>query len=595
MNLISKIYFILTKQNKKKSIFFFFFLILATIFEVLSISLIFPAVTILINADLPENLQFIDSGLETLSTLTGLNYLIVGISILILVFFIKNIFLLYYFWWKNGYSNDVQKHLSQRLFMTYLRQPYTFHLQRNSSELIRNLVNEVSTFQKTFQSGLELIFEIFVLFSILVLIFVAEPKGALIVFLLIAIFSLIIYFFTQKKVKNWGKIRLSLSSKYFQNVTQAIGSIKDIILTGRENNFLYNHYDQKSILTKIQQKFATITILPRFLFEFLAVFGILSLIIFFISEGRSYENILPSVSLFAMAGYRLMPSANRILVAAQGFRYRYMSIDILYEELRLRDLHDNKVDNEFFEPANPSIEKTQKSVNHFNDKVEIIDLSYKYQNTKINTLKNINLTIERGQSIGIFGASGSGKSTLVSLILGLLEPTYGKIKIDGNDLDKIKSTWQKNIGYVPQSVYLTDDTISQNIAFGLSKDLISDKMVEKAIEASQLKKFVNSLENGKETVVGENGVRLSGGQVQRIGIARALYHNPSVVIFDEATSSLDYETEKELMKDINMLKSNKTLIIIAHRLTTVEKCDFIIRLESGQIIDRGKPEVILKK
>ena len=378
-------------------------------------------------------------------------------------------------------------------------------------------------------------------------------------------------------------------------MTQAIGSIKDIILTGRENNFLYNHYDQKSILTKIQQKFATITILPRFLFEFLAVFGILSLIIFFISEGRSYENILPSVSLFAMAGYRLMPSANRILVAAQGFRYRYMSIDILYEELRLRDLHDNKVDNEFFEPSNPSIEKTQKSINPFNDKVEIVDLSYNYQNTKKNTLKNINLTIERGQSVGIFGASGSGKSTLVSLILGLLEPTYGKIKIDGNDLYKIKSTWQKNIGYVPQSVYLTDDTISQNIAFGLSKDQISDKMVEKAIEASQLKKFVNSLENGKETIVGENGVRLSGGQVQRIGIARALYHNPSLVIFDEATSSLDYETEKELMKDINMLKSNKTLIIIAHRLTTVEKCDLIIRLESAQIIEIGKPEFILKK
>ena len=174
-------------------------------------------------------------------------------------------------------------------------------------------------------------------------------------------------------------------------MTQAIGSIKDIILTGRENNFLYNHYDQKSILTKIQQKFATITILPRFLFEFLAVFGILSLIIFFISEGRSYENILPSVSLFAMAGYRLMPSANRILVAAQGFRYRYMSIDILYEELRLRDLHDNKVDNEFFEPANPSIEKTQKSINPFNDKVEIVDLSYNYQNIKTNTLKNISV------------------------------------------------------------------------------------------------------------------------------------------------------------------------------------------------------------
>ncbi len=562
-------------------------------FEILSISLVFPAVSILINADLPESLQFLNNGLQSLSSFTGLNYIITGISVLILIFFLKNIFLLYYFWWKNGYSNDVQRQLSQRLFMTYLRQPYTFHLQRNSSVLIRNLINEVVTFQKTFQSGLELIFEIFVLISILVLIFVAEPKGALVVFILITFFSSIIYLFTRKKVKNWGKIRLSLSTKYFQNVTQAIGSIKDIILTGRENNFLFNHYKQKSVLTKIQQKFATITILPRFLFEFLAVFGILSLIIFFISEGRSYENILPSVSLFAMAGYRLMPSANRILVSIQGFRYRFMSIDILYDELKLRDLNEKKIDNKFFVPKNLITNEAQKFENPFLNRIEIINLNYNYKNVKTKTLKNINLTIERGQSIGIFGPSGSGKSTLVSLILGLLEPTSGKIRIDGSEWNDKKSAWQRTIGYVPQSVYLTDDSISQNIAFGLSKDQVRDDMMERAIEASQLKKFINSLEQGKETIVGENGVRLSGGQVQRIGIARALYNNPSVLIFDEATSSLDYETEKELMKDINMLKTNKTLIIIAHRLTTVEKCDFVIRLKSGEIIEKGKPEDIL--
>ena len=594
MKIISKIYSILTYENKKNSIIFFSLLVLATIFEVLSISLIFPAITILINSELPDNLQFISYGLDYLSDITGQNDIVVGLSILILVFFLKNTFLLYYFWWKNGYSNEVQKQLSQRLLLTYLRQPYSFHLQRNSSDLIRNLVSEVSTFQKTFQSGLELVFEIIVLISILILIFIVEPKAALIVFSIIVAISYIIYKLTSRAIKYWGKTRLSESSKYFKNVSQAIGSVRDIILTGRENNFLFAHFNQKSILVKIQQKFGTITVLPRFLFEFLAVFGILLITIIFISEGRSYEKIIPSISLFAMAGYRLMPSINRILVSAQGFRYRFMTIDILYDELMGDNSERKKIENNFVKPSKVSIDQSQKYENLFKDQIKITGLCYNYKNTSIKTLNNINLNIKKGQSLGIFGPSGSGKSTLISLILGLLEPTRGKIEIDGVDLRKKIIPWQRNIGYVPQSVYLIDDTISQNIAFGISPDQIDIKKIEKAIEAAQLKKFIDTLNDKTDTIVGENGVRLSGGQIQRIGIARALYHNPSVVVFDEATSSLDYEIEKELMKDINMLKSDKTLIMIAHRLTTVENCDFVIKLKSGKIIDQGKPEKVLR-
>ncbi len=595
MKIISKIYSILTYENKKNSIIFFSLLVLATIFEVLSISLIFPAITILINSELPDNLQFISYGLDYLSDITGQNDIVVGLSILILVFFLKNTFLLYYFWWKNGYSNEVQKQLSQRLFLTYLRQPYSFHLQRNSSDLIRNLVSEVSTFQKTFQSGLELVFEIIVLISILLLIFIVEPKAALIVFSIIVAISYIIYKLTSRTIKSWGKTRLLESSKYFKNVSQAIGSVRDIILTGRENNFLFNHYNQKSILTKIQQKFGTITILPRFLFEFLAVFGILTITIIFISEGRSYEKILPSISLFAMAGYRLMPSINRILVAAQGFRYRFMSIDILYDELMGNNYEKKIIENNFVKPSKVSIDHSKKYENMLNNQIKITGLCYNYKNTSIKTLNNINLNIKKGQSLGIFGPSGSGKSTLISLILGLLEPTKGKIEIDGIDLRKKIIPWQRNIGYVPQSVYLIDDTISQNIAFGISPDQIDMKKIEKAIEAAQLKKFIDTLRDKTDTIVGENGVRLSGGQIQRIGIARALYHDPSVVVFDEATSSLDYQTEKELMNDIDKLKKNKTLIIIAHRLVTVEKTDYLIKIESGEIIKQGKPEEVLNK
>ena len=595
MNSIKKLYSILTIDNKKDSIIFFILLIFATIFEILSIALIFPAITILLKSELPEKLDFIHTALEKLSNYTSIDYVTLGLSILILVFLFKNIFLLYYFWWKNGYSNEVQKQLSQRLFLTYLRQPYALHLQRNSSELIRNLVSEVATFQKTFQSILELVFELFVLTSIVLLLFITEPKGLSIIFLIISLITLSIYLFTYKRIKKWGKIRLSESNKYFQNVSQAIGSLRDIILTGRENNFLHNHYSQKSILTKLQQKFAVISIMPRFLFEFLAVFAIMSLTIFFISEGKSYETILPLIGLFAMAGYRLMPSVTRILVAVQSFKYRFVSIEMLHKEIHLKNLHDKNIDNDFFVPSEISSDQLESYKDIFNNEIKIENLNYGYANSKIKTLKKINLTIKKGQSIGIFGPSGSGKSTLISLILGLLTPTSGSIKIDNQELKNQLIPWQRNIGYVPQSVYLTDDTIAQNIAFGISKDKINNKMIDRAINASQLKEFISSLEHGIKTIVGENGVRLSGGQLQRIGIARALYNNPSVLVFDEATSSLDYETEKELMIDINKLKKEKTLIIITHRLSIVDKCDLIIKIKSGEIVEQGKPETILKK
>ena len=595
MNSIKKLYSILTIDNKKDSIIFFLLLIFATIFEILSIGLIFPAITILLKSELPEKLDFIHTSLEKFSNYTDIDYVTLGLSILILVFLFKNIFLLYYFWWKNGYSNEVQKQLSQRLFLTYLRQPYTLHLQRNSSELIRNLVSEVATFQKTFQSILELIFELFVLTSIVLLLFITEPKGLSIIFLIISLITLGIYLSTYKKIKKWGKIRLLESNKYFQNVSQAIGSLRDIILTGRENNFLHNHYNQKSILTKLQQKFAVISIMPRFLFEFLAVFSIMSLTIFFISEGKSYETILPLIGLFAMAGYRLMPSVTRILVAVQSFKFRFVSIEMLHKEIHLKNLHDENIDNDFFLPSKISSNQLESYKDIFNNEIKIENLNYGYGNSKIKTLKKINLTIKKGQSIGIFGPSGSGKSTLISLILGLLTPTSGSIKIDNQELKNQLIPWQRNIGYVPQSVYLTDDTIAQNIAFGIPKDEINNKMIDRAIDASQLKEFISSLEHGIKTIVGENGVRLSGGQLQRIGIARALYNNPSVIVFDEATSSLDYETEKDLMIDINKLKKEKTLIIITHRLSIVDKCDLIIKIKSGEIVEQGKPETILKK
>ena len=595
MNSIFKLYSILTRKNKIGSIIFFLLLVFTTIFELLSIGLIFPAITILLGSDLPDKLNFIHNALENFSDYTEINYVTLGILVLIFVFFLKNIFLLYYNWWKNGYSNEVQIQLAQKLFLTYLRQPYTFHLQRNSSNLVRNLVNEISSVQKAFQAILELIFEVIVLMGIFTLLFITDPKSVLIVLLTLSSVVLIFYSLTYNRIKLWGNSRVVASKKYFQNISQAIGSLRDIILTGRENNFLYSHYYQKKLLNKIQQKFNIITIAPKFLFEFLAVFTIMSLTIFFIAEGKSYETILPLIGLFAVAGYRLMPSVNKIIAATQSIRFRSPSINIIYKEIHIKNLNDTPIDNNFFIPIEISSDQSENYKNIFNDEIKIENLHYNYAGTKIKTLKNINLIIKKKQSIGIFGPSGSGKSTLVSLILGLLAPTAGTIKIDNKELSNQLKPWQRNIGYVPQSVYLIDDTIAQNIAFGISKNKINDRMLERAIESAQLKDFISSLEEGLQTKVGENGVRLSGGQAQRIGIARALYNDPSVVVFDEATSSLDHETEKDLMKDINILKKEKTLIIITHRLSTVVNCDNVIKINSGEIVEQGKPEEVFKR
>jgi ABC-type multidrug transport system fused ATPase/permease subunit len=361
---------------------------------------------------------------------------------------------------------------------------------------------------------------------------------------------------------------------------QGLGGVKDIKLNGRERFFLESFSNHIQENAKIGTKATTLNLVPRIYLEILAVFAMAGLVIVFIIQNKPLDSLITILGIFIVAAFRMIPSANRIMMSIQNIRAAYPTVDLVYNEFCNinQEAKKNNIDEQKL---------------NFSNQIVIKNLDFSYTNKLPYTIENISLVINKGESIGLIGPSGSGKSTLVDLVLGLLKPNHGEINIDGVNIENILRSWQKQIGYVSQSIYLTDDTLRNNIAFGINESQIDDFSINRAIKAAQLEEFINTLPDGINTNVGERGVRLSGGQRQRIGIARALYPDPSVLVLDEATSALDTNTEKEVMNAVNGLHGEKTLIIIAHRLTTVENCDKIYKISNGKLVYSGSPQKIL--
>ena len=579
MNIFQKIYFLLSLADKRRIILFFILLLVSTMFELLSIGVVFPFITILLGSNLPDNLTFINEFLSVISNTLSISYLSAGLAVLLSIFIIKNIFLTYYSWWKLGYSNQVQINLSQRLFSFYLSRSLIFHLEKNSSKIIRNLTTEISQVQKIFTLILELVFELIVLTSIILMLIAVAPIAALSTITVIGLMSLIIFLLTKKKVSQWGNIRLKESGKYLKNITQSIGSIKEIIIMGRAKLFLHLHYNQRKTLASILQKFSIINQVPRYLFEILSIIGLCIIITVFLDEGKSYTEIIPLIGLFVMAAYRLMPSCTKILGALQNVVYKGPTVNTLYDELK-----GEKEEAKDFKSFLRNEENIHEKYSLL-DKIKVKNLSYSYPSSKITSLDRVSFTIKKGDTVGIIGQSGSGKSTLINLLMGLLITDEQFIFIDNHPINKILNLWQRDIGYVSQSPYLSDESIRNNIGFGIPKDMIEDSKINKAIEFSQLKNFILSNPKGINSRVGEIGSRISGGQLQRIAIARAVYHDPSILIFDEATSALDSNTETEIIEDLKKMKGDKTIILVSHKKSTLQYCDQIIEIKNGKVTE----------
>jgi ATP-binding cassette, subfamily B, bacterial PglK len=467
--------------------------------------------------------------------------------------------------------------LSERLLAQYLAKPYSFFLERNTAELGKNILAEVQqTVKGLLVPGMLLVANVVVVAFILIFLVTLNPLRALVVTLALSSGYVLVYTLLQRRIVKYGSESLQANKKRYQLAYEVLGGVKDIKLLGRENVFLEQFSKASKVFSTRQALGEVLSSSPRYILDTLAFGTILTLMI--VLYVRDANQVIPVVGVYAFAGYRLLPNLQQI--------YR----SITQAHFHTSVLRKVKRDLERVTVTFP--QNSERLL--FRERLELANISFKYQTAKEPLFKDLSLSIKHNTSVAFVGSTGSGKTTLVDILLGLLLPDEGKVLVDGETLtqDNLRN-WQANLGYVPQTIFLSDGTIAQNIAFGIGESELNMDAVVKAASIANLHEFVSSLFDGYDTVVGERGVRLSGGQRQRIGIARALYHDPSVLILDEATSALDNVTEEAVFQAIKNVTGKKTVIMIAHRISTVRGCDTIFVLEKGQIIAQGNYQDLL--
>lgn len=570
---------LLTTSQRSTAVIVLGLMVVGMFLELLGIGLVIPVITILVGHNYSDNYPLLNSFLGYIGNHDKNTVITIVLLVLVFVYLVKNMFLAFRIWTETRFVFGLQAELSQRLFALYLSQPYTFHLQRNSAQLIRNVQGEVSLFSNSVVIPVMLLIaETMVLTGIFLLMLAIEPLGTVIVIFVIGVTSWWFQNLTKKHITRWGQQRQYHEGMRIQHLHQGLGGAKDVKLLGREDEFLSQYGLHTTLSARVNQLQRTIQQMPRLWLELLGVLGLTALVSTMLVQGKEPSAILPILGVFAVAAFRLMPSFNRIITALQQLRFGLPVLETLKKELEL-------VQHSY--ASSPAI-----YANKFKNQIKLESVNYSYPKSSNPAILDISLIINKGESIGFIGPSGSGKSTLIDLILGLLTPDDGKVMVDNIDIQNNIRNWQDQIGYVPQSIYLTDDSLRRNVAFGLPDEQIDNDAVLLAINAAQLEEFVKTLPEGIETVVGERGVRLSGGQRQRIGIARALYHDPAILVLDEATSALDTTTESSVMQTINKLHGDKTIIIVAHRMSTVEHCDRLYHLRNGSITKTGTPNDI---
>ncbi len=569
MNSAQAIWSMLLPKQRSAALVLLGMMIVAMLLEMLGIGLVVPALAFMTRGD-AEPSPLMASWLARLGNPTQTQLIMGGLVVLLGVYAVKTLFLLVVAYWQSRFVAALQASMGRRLFANYLAQPWTFHLQRNSAELARNIL-EVQGFGATCTSLLGTAAESLVLVGIVALLLWFEPLGAMVVGGVLAAATWLFSRFTNPRLVRWGEGRYRHLALLQQHLQQGLGGAKDVKIRGCEAEFVEQYRKHSDIVAHLQARQSLVQQAPRLWLEMLAVVALCLLTAVMLWSGRPSAALIPTLGLFATAAFRLLPSVNRLSQATQNLRYSSSVINVLQRDLAL---------------TGPVSLPTSDRI-PFRDAIVVDGVTFCFPNNPTPALDNVTIRIPYGSSVGIVGGSGAGKSTAVDILLGLLDPTAGKVTVDGIDIHHQLRGWQNLIGYVPQSIYLCDDSLRRNVAFGVPSERIDEAALDRAIRAASLDTFVATLPAGLETLVGERGVRLSGGQRQRIGIARALYHDPEVLVLDEATSALDTATESDVMAAVNSLHGRKTLVIVAHRLSTVEQCDVLVRLEHGRLVKTG--------
>jgi len=570
----------------------FLFMVVGALLETFMIGAIYPFISILNSPEIIQTHWILQGIYNVMSMDSAKEFITWGAVALIFAYIFKNAYLVGLTYAQSRFIWNKWVAFCRRLFHFYLFQPYTFHLQRNTAELMYKLNNVTRNLFSSFLFNLITVATetITFLFILSMLIWVS-PLPSILTIGIVGMALFVYYRLTMKKISVFSKTTQQSGEQMVQCINQGLGGLKEAKVLGREDFFL-DAYDKNSANYARAQRFVQVlNQLPRPFLETISVVCMLSIILLMVGRNTSFQSIIPTMSLFAVAAFRVIPSMNRIFAAATTIRFNSFAIEVLYNDLTLQKpcaefISVKKIDNQKRTEENPAL---------FNSTLELKEVSYQYPNAKTLALKDVSLIIQKNQVVGLVGPSGAGKTTIVDIMLGLLIPTEGTVLIDGRNIHDNLSGWQRRIGYIPQSIYLSDDTIKRNIAFGLSDEQIDEDRVWSVLQNAQLDEFVNSLPNKLDTFVGERGIRLSGGQRQRIGIARALYHDPEVLIMDEGTASLDNETERGVMKAVGFLSGSKTIIIIAHRLSTIKDCDQVYFINKGTVVDYGPYNELFEK
>jgi ATP-binding cassette, subfamily B, bacterial PglK len=510
---------------------------------------------------------------------------LIGCAIAVMLFYIvKNAFLAFHYYLQLKVPHEAYVRVSTALLKGYLTTSYAFHFNRNSAESIRNLVASVDTvFRTVLVNTVTLISEVLIVVAIIGVLLLASPQLAIVAAIVMCALAGLIFRISQSRVAQWGRQVQALTKDVLKIINQSLGAIKEVKVLHRENYFIDRYHKLRRRQTRVLNYFETLQQVPLFVLEALFAVFVGVFIIIMAAQGNDRTTAIPLLGLYAYAGFRLLPALARITAKLQRLGFGSAAVNQVYDDyVHLVRIPARQFSND--DPALPFIRE-----------IRIEALVYTYPKAHRPALNGVSLTIPFGSSVGIVGPSGGGKTTLVDVLLGLLSPTAGRVCVDGVDIATAVRRWQRNIGYVPQFPYLLDDSIRRNIAFGVPDADISESALTEAVRMAQLDDLVAGLPKGLDTEIGERGIRLSGGQRQRIVIARALYRHAAMLVFDEATSALDNLTEAEIASEIKALSGERTVVVIAHRMTTVRNCDVIVLLVDGQVVDSGTYQSLLDR
>ncbi len=575
---IKKLLFILERPFKKKAVILQGYLLMGVLFESVGLGLIIPLVAVIMDPKASGQNIFIRGIKNITGEISGQQLVFVVLGCFVFFYIVKTIFLSFMVWRQSEFTQELSRNVSTRLYKGYLFQPYSFFLDKNSGVLMKNVISEISVFTGFVQAFMFLQTEISVLVGIVATLLYLQPLGAVIVFIFVGSVSYLLFSFSKRKVTLWGKQRQQYDALRSKNLSQGLTGISELKLFHKENFFLKKYDQFNKFFYASQRKVQFIQQVQRFYLELVLIISIVLIALTVILQGKSVGSILPSLSLFLFAALRLLPSANRVITNLQTMRFTKPGVDLVYGEFKI------------FQSENQQQTTAHAKINKIHSLIRIRDLDYTYPSATKKALDSISMDVEIGSVVGIIGQSGSGKTTLVNVLTGLLHASSGKILIDDHDVTDSIYELQKFIGYVPQHIFLIDDTLKRNIAFGIADEEIDEARLLSVMEAAQLNGVVDQLPEGINSIVGERGIKLSGGQRQRIGIARALYNQPEILILDEGTSALDTETENDIMESVAHLKGKLTIILVAHRYSTLHFCDIVYKMQAGVVVGKGRLE-----